>query len=94
METRIYRSEKNDKTTEQENGLCYTGTMNATEDRITAIEMKLAYLEDFLNKLQAVTVEHTAVIDRIQGETRAIKDKITDLAGSAQDIPNVRPPHY
>lgn len=67
---------------------------SAAENRITAIETKLAYLEDFLNKLQAVTVEHSTVIDRLKTESRLMKDKISDLAGAVQDIPNVRPPHY
>lgn len=32
------------------------------EDRITGLEIKLAYLEDYVNQLQAVSVEHTETI--------------------------------
>ena len=43
-------------------------TMN--EERLTCIETKLAYLEDFLNQLQEVTVEQGNIIERlVNGET-------------------------
>lgn len=68
--------------------------MDATEARITAVETKLAYLEDFLSKIQAVTIEHGNILDRLRGETRVLKDKIDDMADAASDVPHVRPPHY
>lgn len=68
--------------------------MENVQVRIEAIETKLAYLEDFLEKLQAVTVEHTATLDHLTAENRAIRTKIGELSDSLQDIPNVKPPHY
>lgn len=65
------------------------------EERITALEIKLAYLEDFLNKLQAIAVEQGDVIDTLKSENRVLKAKITEiLDNQEQDIPNRRPPHY
>jgi SlyX protein len=58
------------------------------------IETKIAYLEDFMNKLQAIAVEHTETIDRLKNENRALRAKLGELADAVQDIPNVRPPHY
>ncbi|WP_245523728.1 SlyX family protein [Treponema brennaborense] len=64
-------------------------------DRCTALEIKLAYLEDFLNKLQNIAVEQGAAVDRLQAENRLMKDKIKELSDNQEgDIPNVRPPHY
>ena len=68
--------------------------MPSTEEHITHIETKLAYLEDFLNKIQAITVEHAEAIDRIYTENRALKDKLGEIDDMVQDMPHVRPPHY
>lgn len=68
--------------------------MDTAEERLTLIETKLAYLEDFVNKLQAITVDHTDEIDRLKNENRAIRAKMGEIEDAVQDIPNRRPPHY
>ena len=66
-----------------------------TEDRLTAIEMKLAYMEDFVNQIQAVAVEQTKTIDKLQKEIKMMSDKIREMSDAAEgDIPNRKPPHY
>lgn len=61
---------------------------------IVRIETKIAYLEDFMNKLQAIVVEHTETIDRLKNENKALRAKLGEISDTVQDIPNVRPPHY
>jgi len=68
--------------------------MDIATDRITNIETKLAFLEDFMNKLQSIAVEHSESIDRLKSENRALRDKLGEVADAVQDIPNLRPPHY
>lgn len=68
--------------------------MNSTDERIVALETKLAWLEDFMNKLQAIAVEHTDLIDRLRTENRQLRDKLGNLEDSLQDVPQIRPPHY
>ena len=66
-----------------------------TNDRITAIEMKLAYMEDFVNQIQNVAVEQTKTIDKLQKEIKMMSDKIREMSDAAEgDIPNRKPPHY
>ena len=66
-----------------------------TEDRITAIEMKLAYMEDFVNQIQSVAVEQAKTIDKLQKEIKLMSDKIREMSNEAEgDIPNRKPPHY
>ena len=66
-----------------------------TTDRITAIEMKLAYMEDFVNQIQNVAVEQTKTIDKLQKEIKMMSDKIREMSDAAEgDIPNRKPPHY
>ncbi|WP_288188667.1 SlyX family protein [uncultured Treponema sp.] len=65
------------------------------EDRITGLEIKLAYLEDYVNQLQAVSVEHTETIERLITENRMMSRKIRDMSDQLEgDIPNRKPPHY
>ena len=66
-----------------------------TEDRLTAIEMKLAYMEDFVNQIQDVAVEQAKTIDKLQKETKLMSDKIREMSNTLEgDIPNRKPPHY
>ena len=66
-----------------------------TEERLTAAEIKLSYMEDFVNQLQAVTVEHTKLIDKLREENRLLAQKLKDISEQVEgDIPNRRPPHY
>lgn len=64
-------------------------------DRITGLEIKLAYLEDYVNQLQAVSVEHTETIERLITENRMMSRKIRNMSDQLEgDIPNRKPPHY
>ena len=66
-----------------------------TDERLPAIEMKLAYMEDFVNQIQDVTVEQAKTIDKLQKEIKMMSDKIRDMSNVMEgDIPNRRPPHY
>jgi SlyX protein len=66
-----------------------------TNERLTAIEMKLAYMEDFVNQIQNVAVEQTKTIDKLQKEIKMMSDKIREMSDAAEgDIPNRKPPHY
>lgn len=63
--------------------------------RMTGIEIKFSYLEDFLNKLQNIAVEHDKTIDQLKAENRILKQKVRELVEAQEgDIPNRRPPHY
>lgn len=68
---------------------------NETNERLTAIEMKLAYMEDFVNQIQNVAVEQTKTIDKLQKEIKMMSDKIREMSDAVEgDIPNRKPPHY
>lgn len=65
-----------------------------TEDRIINLETKLAFLEDYVQKLQAVSVEHTNEIEKLREENKVISARFRELQDSLEDIPNRKPPHY
>lgn len=65
------------------------------EDRITQLEIKLAYMEDFVNQIQEVAVQQTKDIERLKAENKMMAEKIRDLIENMEgDIPNRKPPHY
>lgn len=65
------------------------------EERITQLEIKLAYLEDFMNQIQEVCVQQTNDIEKLKAENKMMAEKIRDLIENAEgDIPNRKPPHY
>lgn len=71
--------------------------MNETEieRRLTGLEIKIAYLEDFVQQIQKVAVEQERTIDKLQKENKLILEKMRELSGSLDDdIPNRKPPHY
>ena len=66
-----------------------------TEDRLTAIEMKLAYMEDFVSQIQNVAVYQAKTIDKLQKEIKMMSDRIREMSNQMEgDIPNRKPPHY
>ena len=66
-----------------------------TDERLTAIEMKLAYMEDFVNQIQNVAVEQAKTIDKLQKEMKLMSEKIHEMSNTMEgDITNRKPPHY
>ncbi len=66
-----------------------------SEDRFTAIEMKLAYMEDFVNQIQKVAVEQSSTIEKLKKEVKLMSDRIREMSDAMEgDIPNRKPPHY
>lgn len=66
-----------------------------TEEKLISLETKITYLEDFIEKIQAISAEHTAAIERLKAENRLMSRKISELSDLLEgDIPNRKPPHY
>ncbi|MGP1587263.1 MAG: SlyX family protein [Treponemataceae bacterium] len=70
--------------------------MSEKEDEsLIRIEKKLAYIEDFLNQLHEVTLEHEKQIQRIDEQSKFFLSKLKDIYENPEgDIPNRKPPHY
>ena len=72
--------------------------MTEIEERLTAIEMKLAFMEDFVRQIQEVAVEQAKTIDMLKKEkkeNKLISDRLRDMSDYLEgDVPNRKPPHY
>jgi len=62
------------------------------EGRFERLETKLAFLEDFVERLQAEVVERNGITDRLALEQGALKEKLLQLSQEMEEIPNRRPP--
>ena len=72
----------------------HTDETSALASRLDAVEIKFAYLEDFLNRLQEQVVAQGTALDRLNAEKAAMKEKLLQLAAELEEIPNKKPPHY
>ena len=69
--------------------------MTEIEERLTAIEMKLAFMEDFVRQIQEVAVEQAKTIDMLKKENKLISDRLRDMSDYLEgDVPNRKKPHY
>lgn len=70
-------------------------TEKETEERFTALEMKVSFLEDFLNQVQEVAVEQAKTIELLKKENKLMNTRLREISDSMEgDIPNRKPPHY
>lgn len=65
------------------------------DERFIALEMKLAYMEDFVTQLQNETVEQVKIINKLKTENQLMSQRIKEMSDLLEgDIPNRKPPHY
>jgi SlyX protein len=62
--------------------------------RLEKIETKLAFLEDFLGRLQDEVVGRNAALDRLIAENAAVKERLQAISQSLEEAPDRKPPHY
>ena len=67
--------------------------VDMTEERFIALDTKLAFLEDFVNKLQEEAVANAQQLEILREENKILAGRYQELAENL-DIPNRKPPHY
>lgn len=66
-----------------------------TDERIEALEIRLTYQDDTIEKLNAAIMAQWAQIEALQRQLKQVGDKIDEVsAASANDPSDERPPHY
>lgn len=64
------------------------------ETRLERIETKLAYLEDFIGRLQDEVVGRNSILDKLLAEQKAMKERVIQIAAEMEEYPDRKPPHY
>jgi SlyX protein len=75
-------------------GADFADNFSMETERLDKIETKLAFLEEFLSKLQDEVVAGNSELARLSTEHSAIKEKLIQLTRDLEEIPNSKPPHY
>lgn len=64
-------------------------------DKIEELEIKIAYLEDYINQLNEVVLVQGKKIDRLIEVNNQLREKVTLLEeGGGNEVENRPPPHY
>lgn len=63
------------------------------EEHFIALETKIAYMDDFIEKLQNEVVKQGKLIEILREENKILSGRIQDLSENIE-IPNKKPPHY
>ncbi len=66
------------------------------DERLTKLEMKLAYAEETIATLDQVVTNHVKEIALLTARLEKLEKRVTDLAEEDRDgmIDDQRPPHY
>jgi SlyX protein len=69
--------------------------MTTVDERITELEIKLAYAEDLLDQLNLTVFRQQQRIDLLQDEMRLLNDRLASVSARETEPPQQEiPPHY
>ena len=66
------------------------------ENRVTELEIKIAYQEDLLHELNKIVVQQQQQITRLEATCKMLNDRIKSLSsegGGSENFEEI-PPHY
>ena len=67
----------------------------ASDDRLTALEIKASYTEDLLDELDKVVARQQLQIEALIREVRALRERQPEAGqGMARNLRDELPPHY
>ncbi|QTQ15358.1 SlyX family protein [Treponema parvum] len=64
------------------------------EERYTAVEIKLSYLEDLAESLQKEILRQSRAMEALKNENKLILEKLRSISDRMEEIPDKKPPHY
>ena len=64
------------------------------EERLNAVESRMAHLENYLNQLNDIVLENGHLLKAIKKEQSALKEQISDVSSHLPGPEAVKPPHY
>jgi SlyX protein len=68
--------------------------MSELNDRLDALEARIAYQDDTIETLSATIAEQWKHIDALTRQVTALKDRLQEAEARAPGPANERPPHY
>ena len=68
--------------------------LNALNERIEALEMRLTYQDESIETLNQTITAQWAQIDRLTRQVAELKERLQEAENNAPGPANERPPHY
>ena len=69
-------------------------TQNASDDRITNLEIKLSFTEDLIEKLNETIYKQQQQIEFLYRELKDIKEQASSVGPGSSSLKDDIPPHY
>jgi len=67
--------------------------MSDSEDRLTTVEVKMAYLEKLCSELNEVVIIQARLIEELANRLRRVEGQLEGFSPGSE-FPHERPPHY
>lgn len=65
------------------------------DNEIVDLEMKISYLEDYVNQLNNIVIEQGSKVERLIKSNNQLRDKINLLEENIKEpVESTPPPHY
>jgi len=65
-----------------------------SEDRVTELEVKLAFAEDMLDTLNNTVFRQQEQIERLMRDVRELRDQLQSMPTEPRSLFDELPPHY
>ncbi|GAB4211679.1 MAG: SlyX family protein [Rhodoferax sp.] len=66
----------------------------AVDERLTQLEIKASYADDWMEQIDRVLMDQQAQIERLQRELQWLRQHASEPAPGAQNLRDELPPHY
>lgn len=64
------------------------------EERIDALEIRMTYLENYLNQLNEIVLGNGRLIEYMKKDQKLLKQQILDVTNELPNPSIEKPPHY
>lgn len=65
-----------------------------SEERFDALEIRMTYLENYLNQLNDIVLENGRLMEVLKKDQTSLRQQMEDVTNEMPDPEATRPPHY
>ncbi len=65
-----------------------------SEERIDTLEIRMTYLENYLNQLNEIVLENNRQMESMKKDQKYLKQQMNEITNEMPGPESERPPHY
>jgi SlyX protein len=65
-----------------------------TEERIEALEIRMTYLENYLNQINEIVLENGRLLEVIKKDQKSLRQQMNEVSNEIPGPQSAKPPHY